>query len=42
MLHQKIQRKQAFTAGKSAKLYDTPWKFQGRKADPQKFDMGFS
>ena len=27
----KFQRKQAFTPGNSAKLYDTPCKFQGQK-----------
>ena len=30
----KVQRKQAFTPGNSAKLCDTPWKFQGPKPGP--------
>ena len=30
----KVQRKQAFTPGNSAKLCDTPWKFQGPKPRP--------
>ena len=30
----KVQRKQTFTPGNSAKLCDTPWKFQGPKPGP--------
>ena len=37
----KFQRKQAFTSGNSAKLSDTPWKFQGQKPIPMKFPHDF-
>ena len=32
----KFQRKGSFTRGNSAKLCDTPWKFQGQKPRPMK------
>ena len=34
LYHKKFQRKQAFTPRNSAKLCDTPWKFQGQKPRP--------
>ena len=34
LYHKKFQRKQAFIPGNSAKLCDTPWKFQGQKPRP--------
>ena len=37
----KFQRKQAFTPGNSAKLYDTPWKCQGQKPRAMEITRSF-
>ena len=42
LYHKKLQRKQVFTPGNSAKLCDTLRKFQGQTQDPWKLHDFFS